>query len=444
MAPDAAAPAISVVMATLNGARFIADQLESVAAQTLRPAELLVGDEGSTDATVEIVERFATGAPFPVVIIRNPRRLGAAENFLSLATRAKGPIVALSDWDDVWDPRKLERIAPWFRDPALGLVVHRALVVDESLRPLGRRYPVFGRTEIRAARRVDPWLAVPGMAMVFRTALLAAVASQSADRPREAGGHPMDHDDWIYLLSGSLGKTVLLAEDLARYRQHGASYMGAPGGNLRERLERGLRLGSGHFLREAEMFGARQAFWLKVAADPATSRGVRSEATRSAAWSGHLASLQAARAGVRDDASGRVRRLLRLVRLVAIGGYRPRTWAGLGARALAADVVSLVRRRRARGSVAMPEGLAGRVAAEREAGRPAEAIIAELTREGLSPPYGRRWTSEMIRDLVFEARRGAEPEPVVATDPAIGASIPARSRVYAPRTESRMEQHDPR
>lgn len=412
MARDAGAPAISVVMATLNGARFIADQLDSVAAQTLRPAELLVGDEGSTDETLEIVERFAAGAPFPVVIIRNPRRLGAAENFLSLASRAKGPIVALSDWDDVWDPCKLERIAPWFRDADVNLVVHRSLVVDESLRPVGRRYPALRRTEIRRARRVDPWLSVPGMAMVFRSALLDAVAAQSADRPREAGGHPMDHDDWIYLLSGSLGTTVLLAEDLAKYRQHGASYMGAPGGNLQERLARGLRLGSGDFLREAAMFRARRAFWLKVAADPATTGSVRREAQRTAAWAGHLASLQAARASVRDDATGRLPRLLRVVRLVAIGGYRPRTWAGLGARAFAADVVSLLRRPPTRGSVAAPEGLAGRVAAERAAGRPAEAIIAELTREGLAPPYGRQWTPEMIRDLVFAARRGAEPEPV--------------------------------
>jgi hypothetical protein len=425
MAPDAPAAAISVVMATLNGARFVAEQLDSIAAQTLRPAELLVGDEGSTDRTLEIVERFVATAPFPVTLIRNPRRLGAAENFLALATRARGPIVALSDWDDVWDPRKLERIAPWFGDPAVGLVVHRSRVVDESLRPLGPRYPAFRRTVIRPPRRVDPWLSVPGMGMVLRRDLLGAVAAHAADRPREAGGHAMDHDDWIYLLSGSLGKTVLLAEDLALYRQHGASYMGAPGGRVQERLERGLSLGSEHFLREAAMFRARRAFWHTIAADPATAESVREQATRAAAWSGHLASLQATRAGVRADTAGRIRRLARLARLAATGGYRARTRAGLGARALAADIASLIRRRSA-ASVALPEGLAGRVAAERAAGRSAEAIIAELTRESLSPPYGRRWTPEMIRDLVFEARRGAEPDSPVTTG-ALGASLPGSS-----------------
>ncbi|TMQ68887.1 MAG: glycosyltransferase, partial [Candidatus Eisenbacteria bacterium] len=226
MARDASEPAISVVMAVLDGARFIGEQLASIAAQTVLPGELVVGDEGSVDSTVEIVERFAAGAPFPVVLIRNPVRLGVTENFLALSMRARGPIIALSDCDDVWDPHKLERIAPWFADPAVGLVKHRALVVDESLRPLGRRYPAIGRTLVRPAHRVDPWLPGSGMG-VFRRSLLEVAAAQSGARPREAGGHSMDHDDWIYFLAGSLGKTVFLAEDLALYRQHGGSYMGA-------------------------------------------------------------------------------------------------------------------------------------------------------------------------------------------------------------------------
>ena len=412
MSADHSELPISVVMATFNGARFVAQQLDSVSAQTIRPSELVVGDDGSTDATLEIVERFAAQAPFPVVVIRNPRRLGAAENFLSLGMAARGPIVALSDWDDVWRPNKLERIAPWFRDPTVGMVVHRAEVVDEGLRPLGRRYPAISRTTVQQARRIDPWFSGTGLG-VFRKSLLEAVAA-AGDRPREASGHPMDHDDWIYYLSGSLGKTVLLAEDLVLYRQHGGSYMGAPGGDLSERVERGLRLGAEDFQRQAAMFRERREFWRRVASDHRAEAPVRSEAMRSAAWSGHLASLQDARATVRDEARGLRRRMLELIRLVISGGYRPRTRAGLGARAFGGDVLSLIRRSSAEPNVATNE-LANRVAAERGGGRSPRAIIAELSREGVAPLYGKRWTPEMIRDLVFQARRAAEADEAVPT-----------------------------
>jgi len=418
MVRDASEPAISVVMAVLDGARFIGEQLASFAAQTVLPDELIVGDEGSVDATVEIVERFAAGAPFRVVLVRNPVRLGVTDNFLSLAARARGPIIAFSDCDDVWDSQKLERIAPWFRDPAVGLVMHRALVVDETLRPLGRRYPVIGRTVVRQARRVDPWLPGSGMC-VFRKALIDVAATDAGARPREAGGHSMDHDDWVYFLAGSLGKTVFLAEDLALYRQHGGSYMGAPAGDLRERVDRGLRLDAGDFRRQGAMFRARRDFWVRIASNPGTRQPVRDEAARSAAWCDRLASLQDARAGVRDQASGRARRLLRLLRLIVRAGYRPRTWAGLGLRALAADTISLVRPGPGTDALAAAAELANRVANERAAGRSPEAIATQLTTEGVPPVYGNRWTAQMIRDLNFQGRRASEATAIEAAQVSI-------------------------
>jgi glycosyltransferase involved in cell wall biosynthesis len=410
MATDAAAPAISVVMATYNGARFIAEQLDSVAAQTLQPRELVVGDDGSEDATLEIIARFAKRATFPVLVNRNQTRLGAAENFLTTCLRARGPIIALSDWDDVWKPNKLERVAPWFTKPSVGMVIHRAHVVDESLHHLGRSYPEIRRTTVQRARHIDPWFSGTGLG-VFRKGLLEAVASHAEDRPREAGGHPMDHDDWIYLLSGSLSDTVLLAEDLVLYRQHGGSYMGAAGGRAGERIERGLRLDAAHFQRQGSMFRARRDFWVDVASDPGTAPGVRSEAVLSAQWSGHLAALSDVRAEVRDEGRGRAHRSLRLLRLVVAGGYRSRTNAGLGVRALAGDLLALIRPGSGPARSA-PDELARRVAGERAAGRSVEAVMADLTRQGELPLYGSRWTPEMIRDLVFQARRGTEREPV--------------------------------
>ena len=60
------APKISVALATYNGERFLEEQLDSVAAQTCPPYELVVGDDGSSDRTIDILDRFAKRVSFPV------------------------------------------------------------------------------------------------------------------------------------------------------------------------------------------------------------------------------------------------------------------------------------------------------------------------------------------------------------------------------------------
>jgi glycosyltransferase involved in cell wall biosynthesis len=67
-------------MATYNGERHIKEQLDSLARQSLLPLELVVTDDGSTDATLAIVADFAQTAPFPVRVHRNVGRLGYVKN----------------------------------------------------------------------------------------------------------------------------------------------------------------------------------------------------------------------------------------------------------------------------------------------------------------------------------------------------------------------------
>src|SRR3954470_19575459 len=73
---------ISIGMATYEGERYIGEQLESLARQKLLPFELFVTDDGSTDGTLDILNAFSEGSPFPVRIFRNSTRLGYEENFL--------------------------------------------------------------------------------------------------------------------------------------------------------------------------------------------------------------------------------------------------------------------------------------------------------------------------------------------------------------------------
>jgi glycosyltransferase involved in cell wall biosynthesis len=104
-------PSISILMCTFNGARFLDEQLNSLAGQSYKNWSLHVSDDGSTDGTIEILERFRSSLPQHTVTIYSGPRKGFAENFISLAQRS-GPAsdyYAFCDQDDVWHSTKLQR-----------------------------------------------------------------------------------------------------------------------------------------------------------------------------------------------------------------------------------------------------------------------------------------------------------------------------------------------
>jgi len=222
-------PKLSIVLTTFNGGSFIREQLASVAAQTLRPHELVVCDDGSTDDTLAIVADFERAAPFPVRLQRNPARLGYAENFLQGCSLAQGDLIAFCDQDDVWQPEKLARCAAAFvADETVLLAIHSATVVDRDLRPRGHCKPDFARSEHLAPRGCELEFSQPGFAMVFSAALVRAIDWRQRVRDFLKADRPlMAHDQWIVFLARSLGRVVHLRERLALYRQHGGNTCGA-------------------------------------------------------------------------------------------------------------------------------------------------------------------------------------------------------------------------
>ena len=111
MPPDVGPrPRLSVVMATYDGESYLAEMLDSLAAQDVLPDEMVVRDDASSDGTVRVLEDFATRAPFPVRVIAGDVRLGYARNFVTAAGRATGDLLFFADQDDTWRPEKLARM----------------------------------------------------------------------------------------------------------------------------------------------------------------------------------------------------------------------------------------------------------------------------------------------------------------------------------------------
>lgn len=101
-------PKVSVILCTYNGEKYLREQIDSILAQTYPVSELILQDDGSTDATVDICRDYAERFP-QVSFHRNEKNLGFNLNFKSAAMRATGDLVAISDQDDVWFAQKISR-----------------------------------------------------------------------------------------------------------------------------------------------------------------------------------------------------------------------------------------------------------------------------------------------------------------------------------------------
>ncbi len=231
-------PLILIAMCTLNGARWLPEQLASIAAQEHQNWALWVSDDGSTDGTRALIGDFAArhGQAHDIRLLQGPRA-GAAQNFLWLITHpdlvpdlAQTPALhlALCDQDDIWLPAKLSRAVTVLAaqdDGHLPLIYGaQSLHVDAAGRAIGRsRQP--GRAVLVQNAVVQNM--VSGHSLVLNPAALALA--------RQAGRHPgVAFQDWwlALLVIAAGGRAVVDKTCVLHYRQHDSNVMGAPQGPL--------------------------------------------------------------------------------------------------------------------------------------------------------------------------------------------------------------------
>lgn len=240
---------ISIAMCTYNGASYLRQQLDSIAAQSRLPDELVICDDGSTDGTLELLEAFARVAPFQTQIFRNAVNLGYSRNFANAVGRCSEEIIALCDQDDVWYPPKLEHIERRFQlDPSLDGVFSNGDLIDSNSRPTRRtlwesflfrpddqrRFNSGGGLDVLLQRNV-----VTGMAFAFRRRVRGLLASV----PRS-----WIHDGWLAFLMAARSTLVADPERLVGYRVHGTQQIGAPA-SLPEKLRRVSTNGVNDYLK---------------------------------------------------------------------------------------------------------------------------------------------------------------------------------------------------
>lgn len=236
-------PRVAILLATYNGERYLAEQLESLLAQTHKNWTLHVSDDGSSDTTLSILEQYRSHMHGRLYIQQGPRQ-GFAANFLSMAVadRINADYFAFCDQDDLWHPEKLERAVTWLQQQAPeypALYCSRTRLIGSTGFPLGlspllSKPPSFRNALVQSI--------AGGNTMVFNMAMKQLVAQ---------AGNPtvVSHDWWLYMLSSGCRGTIFYDENPAiDYRQHSANLIGS-NRSLKSRFKRLRNVMSGNFMQ---------------------------------------------------------------------------------------------------------------------------------------------------------------------------------------------------
>jgi glycosyltransferase involved in cell wall biosynthesis len=198
--PAAGEASVSVVIPAYNAADTIGRALDSVAAQTVPPDEVIVVDDGSTDGTAALV---AARTDLPIRLIASPGRSGAAAARNLGIAAARGEFVAFLDADDEWLPEKLARqLAVIVPAPRMSFVACRSFEYAHDGSPIGPIHadvPVVTGPEAWRTLLAATFVSTP--CVLARRSVLQAIGGFDQSLPIAE-----DQDLWIRLaLAGEVG-----------------------------------------------------------------------------------------------------------------------------------------------------------------------------------------------------------------------------------------------
>jgi len=279
---------VTVCVVAYNHEKYIGQAVKSVLNQEVDfGVEVLVGDDGSDDRTVEKVRAMSAKAPFRLRLLttrkkrsrKNRERIGGRANWMRLLEAARGKFVLTLDGDDYWmDRRKLKKqLWEFDQDNEVVLVCHDTEVIDEKGKVLRRKPGWKSRRELKLERVIE------GMPVHISSVMV----KKEVVKKLPGWFKRVAYGDWPYVmlyLAG--GKGLYLAEVMTRYRIHagGRWSLGGKkkrGEHLEEVKKNNIEIldGMKKMLRseESELIDARVARWYM---EMAKDRGVTGENLR--------------------------------------------------------------------------------------------------------------------------------------------------------------------
>lgn len=218
-------------MATYNGEKYIREQLESILKQIGSNDEIIISDDGSKDATQQVIESIGDKR---IRYVKNTGTHGFTHNFENALRLARGEYIFLADQDDIWLDNKVDVVMKALQNA--DFVTHDCITVDPNMQILSQsRFKEFNVkpgfwNHLIKSRYL-------GCCMAFNRQVL------EASLPFPDNDFLVEHDIWLAAVAFAYFKVSLIDELLIYYRRHGknASFGGFNKGySMRVKMEKRL------------------------------------------------------------------------------------------------------------------------------------------------------------------------------------------------------------
>lgn len=210
-------PLVTALICNYNYGRYLPRTIDSVLAQTWKPIEILVIDDGSTDESRSILDRYKH-----LIRIIYKENGGQASAFATGIMEARGEIICFLDSDDLWSPNKVAKVVEKFMEAPWGLVCHDLKVIDSNGEIISNKsYAQLNNIDLLQGdlflflfERGLPWVFSPTSGM----SLLSSIAKKLLPLPTE--DWKICADNLIAYGSICHAPTGVIKESLGSYRYH--------------------------------------------------------------------------------------------------------------------------------------------------------------------------------------------------------------------------------
>lgn len=216
---------VDVLLATYNGEKYVAEQIESILNQNYKNINLIISDDCSKDRTQDILKEYSQKDE-RIKIYFQEKNLGIVKNIEFLLKQVESPLYMLADQDDYWLPEKIEKSVETLQKNQADLVFGDLEVVDQNLKTI---YPSFGDFML-LNKKINKYInsykvnylynCVTGCTLLSKKEFIKDIL------PLPINSKFVIHDHWIGLMVSLNGKLSYMKEKYIKYRQHGDNQVG--------------------------------------------------------------------------------------------------------------------------------------------------------------------------------------------------------------------------
>jgi glycosyltransferase involved in cell wall biosynthesis len=221
---------VEVLLATYNGEKYLAEQLDSLIAQIGVSVSLVVSDDGSDDNTLQILSSYKS--KFASIEILKGPKMGPQANFFYLLSQSKGEFIALCDQDDIWEPGHLQASVTRLNPKKPSMTFSSVREFDSTNPAKNRSWPK--KIRIQHIENILFENPARGCTMVMNKQFLQIVKSMV---PKNS----IMHDWWIALVGLSYGCISFSLTPEINYRLHQNNTVGTTPG-LATRVKRLIKI----------------------------------------------------------------------------------------------------------------------------------------------------------------------------------------------------------